>query len=314
MTPNGMNSGLTCAKARDQFALLLYGELSFDEEESVESHLDGCAECRAALERQRVLHATLDAVAVSPSPALLAGSREDFSQALLNERGQQSWWSQFLTGLQGNWLRPVGAFALIAIGFFSAHVLPVANLGNSGSQRLNLAGITGASVRNVSAQPDGRVEIVFEDTRQRIVTGRLDDEPIRTLLVSAAREAEDPRLRAGTVAILVRGAESADIRDTLMFALEHDQSTDVRRQAAEGLRPYMREPAVQGVIAEALLREANRSVRTQVIDLLAAQEERELNRQIVGALQELMSREDDTYVRERCRRVLRGLKASAEIY
>ena len=43
---------MTCTEARDQFALMLYGELSFDEEERVESHLDTCSECRAALEHQ----------------------------------------------------------------------------------------------------------------------------------------------------------------------------------------------------------------------------------------------------------------------
>ena len=37
---------MSCAAAREQLALLLYGELSFDEEERVESHLDACAECR----------------------------------------------------------------------------------------------------------------------------------------------------------------------------------------------------------------------------------------------------------------------------
>jgi len=39
-----------CEEVRGQFALLLYSELSFDEEERIESHLDGCAECRAALD------------------------------------------------------------------------------------------------------------------------------------------------------------------------------------------------------------------------------------------------------------------------
>ena len=33
--------------------MLLYGELYFDEEERVESHLDACGECRTALEREK---------------------------------------------------------------------------------------------------------------------------------------------------------------------------------------------------------------------------------------------------------------------
>ena len=71
-----------CKNVQGQFALLLYGELSFDEEERVESHLDGCTECRAALVRQRALHEALDGVAVTPSPALLSRCREDLTQLL----------------------------------------------------------------------------------------------------------------------------------------------------------------------------------------------------------------------------------------
>ena len=43
----------TCEKVREQLSLLLYGELSFDEEETVDGHLESCAECRTALERER---------------------------------------------------------------------------------------------------------------------------------------------------------------------------------------------------------------------------------------------------------------------
>ena len=41
-----MSESLNCKNIQGQFALLLYGELSFDEEERIESHLDGCTECR----------------------------------------------------------------------------------------------------------------------------------------------------------------------------------------------------------------------------------------------------------------------------
>jgi hypothetical protein len=39
-----------------------------------------------------------------------------------------------------------------------------------------------------------------------------------------------------------------------------------------------------------------------------------LDRRVVGAMQELMGREDNTYVRERCQRMLELIKASSEIY
>ena len=72
----------SCHEARERLALLLYGELSFDEEERVEAHLEQCAECRGALDRQQALHAALDAAAVTPSPALLQRSRREWEDLL----------------------------------------------------------------------------------------------------------------------------------------------------------------------------------------------------------------------------------------
>src|SRR5579862_7021533 len=90
-----------CKNIREEFALLLYGELSFDEEERIESHLDGCAECRGALEGQKALHDALDAAAVTPSPALLGRCREDLAESLRRERpasGWTAWWNQITSG------------------------------------------------------------------------------------------------------------------------------------------------------------------------------------------------------------------------
>ena len=40
---------MTCEEARNNLPLFLYGELSFDEEEQVEVHVDECPACRIAL-------------------------------------------------------------------------------------------------------------------------------------------------------------------------------------------------------------------------------------------------------------------------
>src|SRR5258707_15481436 len=115
-----MSQRVNCDDVRDQLALLLYGELSFDQEERVELHLDTCADCRTALAQQKAMHAAIDGVEVTPSPALLARCREDFSQMLYRQdaapvhsvpanapaRGEatgESWWSQVLSSFDGKW-------------------------------------------------------------------------------------------------------------------------------------------------------------------------------------------------------------------
>jgi hypothetical protein len=311
-----MSESNPCTALREQFALLLYGELSFDEEERVESHLDGCEPCRRALEQQKMLHAAVDAVAVTPSPALLNRCRQDVAEWLDREppaSGLAAWWRQATGSWKIQFLRPAGVVALLAVGFFAAKVTPVLNWGGA-YQAMGLGDFGGAQVRHVAAQPDGSVRIVLDETRQRMVTGNREDQPIRALLLAAAKDAADPDLRAQTVTILTAGAEAEDVRRALVFALGNDQNTNVRLKAMEGLKRFSGDPVVQDALARVLLSDSNSGMRTQAIDVLTARQGQALDRQIVGALQELMNREDDVYVREQCQRMLRSIKASAGIY
>ena len=163
------------------------------------------------------------------------------------------------------------------------------------------------------------MQIVLDETRQRIVSGGLDDQQIRALLLTAAKDPSDPGLRAETVEILTSSAQSADVRDALIFAVQHDQNAGVRMKAMEGLKPFAKEPEVRTALTQVLLSDSNPGLRTQAIDLLTgganATVDRNVDRQMVGTLQELMERgEQQGYVRERCRRVLQAVNASLETY
>jgi len=74
------------------------------------------------------------------------------------------------------------------------------------------------------------------------------------------------------------------------------------------------DPTVRAALASALLNDANPGVRTQAIDVLTSGPGVSVDREIVGTLQELMLRENNAYVRDRCRLVLESLKASPETY
>jgi HEAT repeats/Putative zinc-finger len=306
---------------RGQFGLLLYGELSFDEEERAESHLDGCAECRAALERQRALHAALDGVAVTPSPALLSRCREDLTELLGHEKAASGWaawwkqsrWQQMTGGWNVQFLRPMTAMALLAVGFFAAKVTPGLNFAG-GVASMGLGDFGGAQVRNVATEPDGRLRIVVNETRERTISGSRDDRQIRELLMTAAKEGADPGLRAQTVTILVGDADASDVREALAFAMANDENTNVRLKAMEGLERFTNDPVVQNALAHVLLNDPNSGIRTRAIDALDERQGQELNRQMVGALQELMGREDDQDVRERASRMLHSIKASDGTY
>ena len=318
-------SDTTCTSVREQFGMLLYGELGFDEEEQVESHLDACAACRTALEREKALHTAFDSIEIQASPSMLRECREDLRARLMEEealpRHRVGWWERFIDGLTlrpaGRFLRPAGALTLVAVGFMGARMLPMINFGGPGGgyRAMGLTEPGASRVRYVEPGADGRLQIVLDETRQRIVSGRLDDPQIRALMLTAAKDPSDPGLRAETVEILNTRAQSVDVRDALIYALRHDQNAGVRMKAMEGLKSLVREPEVRGALAQVLLSDANPGLRTQAIDLLTGDAAGNVDRQVIGTLQELMQRgETQGYVRERCRRVLEAKNASAESY
>jgi len=351
---------LDCGWARAQLALSLYGELSFDEEEKLESHVDACADCRKALDREKRLHAAFDSVAVDPAASLLARCRQDLWDQLKElpppeeaaplpapraGASRPMWWGhelwdRFVDALMlhaepatagrasWKWMRPLGAVALVAIGFFGARIAPmVGGTGTpfgAGGDLMSLTEPAAAHVRYVEPGAGGQVQIVVDETRQRIVSGRLDDRKIRSLLLTAAKDPSDPGLRTETLDILNNLIQNnvtqedhdsaSDVRDALVFALRHDQNAGVRLKALEGLKPMAHDSEVRAALASALLNDANPGVRTQAIDVLTTGPGLSVDRDIVGTLQELMLHENNAYVRDRCRLVLESLKASPDMY
>lgn len=304
----------TCEKVRVQLSMLLYGELSFDEEEAVDVHLESCAECRTALERERALHAAFDQAEIEPPASVLWESRQNLQRQIAAEHvpaHRVSWWDQFL---DARWLQSAGALALLSIGFFGARLAPNLGLGITG---MSLVDPGAQRVRSVEPGPNGEVQIVLDETRQRTVSGDLDDQNIRVLLLSAAKDPSDPGLRYETVGILNDRAQAAEVRDTLIYALEHDENAGVRLKAMDGLRPFVQEPEVRKALSGVLLSDGNPGMRTQAIDLLTkgvGESSNGLDRDVIGTLQELMNREDNAYVRQRGERVLQLVNASQETY
>jgi hypothetical protein len=322
-----MTEKLSCLDARMLFSMLLYGELSFDEEERVDVHLESCADCRTALEREKSLHAAFDSVAAEPTASLLRECRGDLAAAVRREpnplpggrsaKEASGWWDQFVPRFAGPTVRLAGAMALVALGFFGARLTPLVSDGLAASQ----AGI--ARVSDVETQTDGTVRIVLDETRQKTISGNLDDQRVRTLLLEAVRDPNNPGLRADSAALLSRRAQSAEIREALAYLVGHDPNDGVRLNAMEGLKAFSADPQVRLALSQALLSDANPGVRTQAIELLIPGSSiskldgstvPNLDRATIGTLQELMLRESNASLRQKCQRVLEASNASAEIY
>ena len=80
----------------------------------------------------------------------------------------------------------------------------------------------------------------------------------------------------------------------------------VRLKALEGLKPYAADPAVSKTLAQVLLADHNDAVRMQVVDLLVARHDDST----VGVLQNVVQREENSYVRLKCEKALKDMNAS----
>jgi hypothetical protein len=300
---------MTCDNATKQLPLLLYGELTFQEEEDLHQHLDACESCQAELGKTSAIHRKIDEAEIDVDPALLAVCRRNLrvATAAITDSGgpRRTMMPSWLTPgtFTWNWFgKPVSALTLLAMGFFGGRFLPV--------ERGTAANPVLSRVSFVEPGKGGQVQIVLDETRQRVVSGDMDDDGIRSLLLRAARESADPGVRVETMDLLKGQSDSEDVRRALLHALRHDSNVGVRLKALEALRPYAAQEDTRGALADVLLKDQNPGVRTQAVDMLMQKRAPEM----VGLLQEIMTREDNHYVRMKVQRALADMNASAEIF
>ena len=308
---------MNCDAVVKSIPLYFYGEVAPDAEDAIEEHLGTCAPCREEWERQKSLALVLDRHALAPPPALLSECRHDLARAIYREESPEvrhsasDPWGLFREAFSSLWhpgirfRQPVGAVALVALGFFAARftgMWPAA---------ASLAGFTTpdamvSSIRSVQPDNAGSVQISLDETRRRVVSGRLDDHNIQRLLMAAAREQDNPGVRVESVELLKDRGSSAAVRSVLLEAVTHDPNPGVRLKAIEGLKSFGADAEVRKTLAQVLLKDQNAGVRIQAIDLLIANRDAAT----VSTLQTLIGKEDNNYIRMRCQNALRNMNAS----
>jgi hypothetical protein len=301
---------MNCDDVIRAIPLYHYGELEPEVEEGVEDHVESCDSCRAALARQKALAVALDRHELAPPPELLAECRHELVRAIYREetpavrRNASDPWGLFREAFRSMWhpgirfAQPAGAVALVTLGFFAARFFP------SISDQAPDAIVS--SIRSVQPDNTGRVQIALDETRRRVISGRVEDQNIRRLLLAAAREQDNPGVRVESVGLLKDQCTSPDTRAVMLERLQNDPNPGVRLKALEGLKTFATDPEVRRTLAQVLLKDQNAGVRIQVIDLLITRQDAAT----AGVLQTLIGKEDNNYVRMRCQNALRDMNAS----
>ena len=306
---------MKCEDLRKSLPLFLYGELSFEDEEQLEVHVDECDACRDALAREKLLFKSLDAAEIVPSAELIADCRAQLRQRLEHVAPERArFWDKIRQGFTINFhfapgiMQPIGALAMLAIGFFGARVTPASFLGSFHSA--GLVDPASSRVRYVEPMGSGRVQIVVDETTQRTLSGTLEDQSIQRLLLTAAKDPSDAGLRVESVNLLKNQPQSAEVRSALLDVVQHDSNAGVRLKALDGLKDFADDPETRKTLAKVLLKDDCPGVRTQVIDLLIQHHADSM----MGVFQEVMGKEQNGYIRMRCQRALHDMNASAETY
>lgn len=307
---------MSCDSVAKLIPLYFYGELPPEEEERLEQHLHACAGCGREMERQRRLAAAMDRREIDIPPFLLEECRAGLMAALEREQApaperhaSKGPWTLFLEAMRatlagfGRLRQPVGALALVAVGFFAARFTttpgPRETAAVAPSEQVY------STVRSVQSDPAGRVRIAFDETRRREIFGSAGDQNIQRLLLAAAHE-DNPAVRVQSVDLLKNLSESTEVRDALLNALATDSNPGVRLKALDGLKPLAADAEVRSALAQVLMTDDYPAIRMQAVDLLVEHRDGAM----VGVLQSLVQKDSSDYVRLKCEKALKDMNAS----
>jgi hypothetical protein len=308
---------MTCQEIVHAIPFYLYGEVSPATEEIVEDHVAQCAACARELQVQKAVHSALDSREMTVPAGLLQECRGDLTRNIVREAAASRAAGHTGFGV-GEWLRellhhgipfrvPVGALALLAIGYFAARLTGPMSFGGSGTTNAGLENsIYTSAIRSIEPQASGHVRIAVDEIHRREVTGQLNDEKIQRLLLAAVRDENNPGLRVESVGVLKECVQSSPVRAALLDAVRHDPNAGVRLKALEGLKAFAGEPQVRQALAQVLLHDDNPGVRIETIDVLTSHRDDAM----VGILQDVFQKEDNHYVRTRVQNALQEMHAT----
>ncbi|HVW12097.1 MAG TPA: HEAT repeat domain-containing protein [Bryobacteraceae bacterium] len=315
---------MTCIEATREIPNYCYGEITSEAEEALESHLEDCEICRAELAKHRKFLELLEEREPMVDAGLLVDCRNDFSRALRQEITAEQqhgagWrgWRRFtqrvrdFSSINIPFRVPVGAMALVALGFVGARYTPE----KFGGVRAALAAPMFSSVRSVEPAASGQIQIAVDETRRHVVSGSLQDPQIQELLLSGVTDGSNPNVRLQSIQVLHQAtsennADADQVRQALLGALEHDPVPGVRLKALEGLKQFSGDLTVRASLARVLQQDQSPAVRAQAIDLLAEHTDGSL----VGVLQNVVQTEDNQYVRAQIAHMLAQFGASVGTY
>jgi HEAT repeats len=309
-----------CRDYQHQITLLLYEELPEGGHPELEEHLRGCTDCQDIFESEKAMHNAFaeDTTSWDVPSDLLVASRKGLADELDRVEKKRSWWRMPAFSVVFTPMRLLESAALVAMGlalgvYVSNQQVRVAPAGVAEQASMNspVSAIprngTISNLQVVNSDPStGQIELAGQVSQPIRLQGRVDDDMVRQLLLSALRDAENPGSRSKAVEALSRKPNDETFEEALINALLYDKDAGVREQAVEGLKRYANEQHVREAFMQALQNDENANIRVQAIDALVDANAKD--RKFGEKLQEATKQEDNPYINNKVLQYVSGTK------
>jgi len=298
--------------------LYLYGDLNEGEKKEFEVHIKYCERCRNELESMRSLHTILDKkITLQPTDELLVQSRLKLRDRLREAPRAsliESWWeklSDFLIRRSAAF-QLTGAAAMLLLGIVVGRFL-VSSKGQSpfigkefSTGKIPAQDISQPFITNVDLiqydPKSGEVTVRYKSINEVSMQGKIDDEPIRKVLVHTIRREDNPGQRL--MAVKAFGGKTFtddEIEEALIYAMQHDVIQGVRLRAAQVLKELPISQKLKNAFIRVLLKDSNPAIRIEAVDALSKVKEQE---DVVHIFQDTAKDDDNEFIRLKTSKVL----------
>jgi hypothetical protein len=314
---------------KEWLQLLIYGELTDEQQAELDAHLRTCAECKQELKELEKFHSVMSHHKPAEVPEqLLSEARQELRAALRVERSRKTFWDRFAEFVPQfvfpKYSVAFGAVALLAIGIALGRFVlsPLAQpqqpaLTENARSAALLDGETRISnVRFIDADAsDGEVEFTFDAIAPVRIKGSINDDRVQKVLAHALLNDQNPGVRLRSVNAFALRAHDLKLPDpqvkkSLISALKSDANPGVRKEALRVLLTFPFDNEIKEAFLHVLLRDKNAGLRIAAINSLDSMRVvgQHSDNELMNVLKEKMQSDQNNYVRIRAKAVLQEVR------
>jgi hypothetical protein len=303
---------------KEKLQMYFFDELSSKEKVEMEYHIKNCNECSNELKELHQLRSFLSLKKQNVSDTLLDEARSELKTRIRIEKNKKSLRSRFIE-FKGNinFLQPAYVFssiAFVAAGVFAGYLLfksPAEII----APDINLSAVEeNIKINNVkfidSDASDGEVEFIFDAVKQVHVKGNIKDEEVRSVLMFAMLNEDNPGVRLNTLNFINEiksGQIDPEVKAAVMAVVKYDNNPGVRREAFALLKKLPFDDEIKNTYLHVLMNDSVSGLRIEAINGLfnAAQNGELFTQDELSVFKQKMHGDDNSYIRLRAQTVLK---------